>query len=823
MESRWWLVGAALAAVALGGCAGLRSSGIDPSGEHVFAQSPFQSSSGPYYREYPGGSLAWDNTQVIVTPARTVAPVGSDVVLLAGVRGPDAFLRTNERVEWVMSPGGVGQLVDYGRGTWTDLAFGDFNWPRKVSPTWAITSTSRRYLRLNQETPTPTDDVLVLRGQTWVTVNSPVEGTSYVTAFAPSVYGWNERKQTAVIHWIDAEFVYPPAAINPAGGRHVFTTTVTRHTDHAPCEGWIVRYQIRGGPPAGFAPQGTQMVEVPTNEAGQASAEIAQAQAAPGVNPIRIQVIRPAGAWAGGTRLAVSCGSTTATWSAAQLAIRKSGPAAAGVGAELTYRIDVTNPGDLPADDVRVTDEIPAGLEYISSEPQAQQSGAGLVWQLGRLEARQTRSFQVRVRAGQSGTITSCAEATAGGGGLQTRDCITTTIGAPAVKIDLLGPSKVGLGEEVNFEILVTNQGQVPATGLLIEDRFDEGLVHSEAPSPIKKDLADLAPGQTHRIGVTFRTTRIGSLCHEVEVTGAAGIQVTGRRCVEVVAGAAPSSGPAPGPGLVAPPPIPPATSPDVTVKKSGPASSEVGKDALFDIQVRNTGNATLTNVRVVDTYDAELKPVEATGGHRRIGNSLEWTIASLAPGAFEEFQVLCRCQAPSARTCNRVTATSTEGVRHEGEACLSIAAAAPGPAPGGATGPGTGSEPAAPAGAELSLRMMALHNPVRVDTPLTYEVFVENPSTTASAHDVVLVVTLPPEMKPLSIGTIGPARHAIAGQTVRFEPVAEIRPGETPPLLYRIHVNTLRAGNVVVQAELTSRESPQPITRTEETEIIAQ
>ncbi len=118
--------------------------------------------------------LPSDNTQVIVSPCRTIAPVGSEVVLLAGVRGQDEYLRTNERVEWTIESGGAGEFVDVGKGTWTDMMLGDFTRPRKISPTVAITSTSRQYLRLTRETPEQNDDINVLSGQAWVTVTSEV-------------------------------------------------------------------------------------------------------------------------------------------------------------------------------------------------------------------------------------------------------------------------------------------------------------------------------------------------------------------------------------------------------------------------------------------------------------------------------------------------------------------------------------------------------------------------------------------------------------------------------------------------------------------------
>ena len=258
------------------------------------------------FREYPGRMLPSDNTQVIVSPCRTIAPVGSEVVLLAGVRGQDQYLRTNERVEWTLAAGSVGEFLDYGKGLWRDLLLGDWTWPRKVSSTMAITSTSRQYLRLNRETPTPSDDVNVLRGQAWVTVASASEGVSRVTAFAPSVYGWQGRKQTAVIHWIDAQWKLPTPAIVTTGASQALTTVVTRHTDGAPCVGWKVRYELMDGQSsslgaAGFGADGAACVTVPTDQCGRATTELRQMQ--PGAGTARVVSWRsgagPAESWAG--------------------------------------------------------------------------------------------------------------------------------------------------------------------------------------------------------------------------------------------------------------------------------------------------------------------------------------------------------------------------------------------------------------------------------------------------------------------------------------------------------------------------------------------
>lgn len=767
------------------------------------------------YRDYPGRQLPWDNVQIIVTPSRCVAPVGSDVVIMAGVLGPDNYLRTNERVEWMLSTDGPGEFVDFDRGTCTDLLLGDFTWPRKKDTHWVVTSTSRNYLRLNRETSTPTDDVNVSRGQTWVAVTSPVEGASHVVAYAPSVYGWNVRKQSATIHWVDAEWQFPPPAIVGAGGRHVFTTTVTRHTDHSPKAGWRVRYEVAGGVAAGFAPDGAASVEVVTNEAGQATAEIIQMQPAAGTTQVNVQVIRPSTVDGdNGKPLVVASGSTSVTWSAAQLAVQKTGPAVGSVGSTLSYRIAVTNTGDLPADDVTLVDEIPAGTELIGTRPQAEVVGGQIRWPIGRLEARQTREYEVDLRASQTGSLTSCAEVTAAGG-LRGKGCATTVVGTSKVSIQILGPAAAAVGQTVNYEVVIANHGEVPATGLLIKVRFDAGLDHPDAESPIEKSLTDLSPGSGHRVGLTFRVTQAGSLCHEVEVTGAGGVLAKSRACLNATAGAAPP----PSAPLATPPagsrttPQPPAGRPAVSVQKTGPATAVVGQLAKFTIVVQNTGDTPLTNVKIDDVCDAELVSTRATTGHQVTDRGVFWIVPSLPVGQQRSYSIECTCERTAAEAYNRVTVTTAEGAEARGEAPVEIR-----PAPAPAAEP-PAAAPSATQRPVLSLAVMPMSYNVGVGGMITYDVLVENNSP-YSDQGVVLEFDLAAGLQPQDAGTQGPPgiRHTVSGQTVRFEPIGEIRPASK--LHYLVQAKATAAGKTKVVARLRSKNQPQELSRQYETEV---
>ena len=66
---------------------------------------------------------------------------GTEVVLLASVQGGDGYLRTNERVEWTIAPGGVGYFTGVGYNGASDYLFGIFR-RGKIDNSYAIGATA---------------------------------------------------------------------------------------------------------------------------------------------------------------------------------------------------------------------------------------------------------------------------------------------------------------------------------------------------------------------------------------------------------------------------------------------------------------------------------------------------------------------------------------------------------------------------------------------------------------------------------------------------------------------------------------------------------
>lgn len=331
--------------------------------------------------------------KVVMEPRTMIAQVGTEVVMVASYVGEgNQYLRTGQKLEWNLDGTGHFLTSNPSNGCF------DASTTKRLSPKQMLTSTSSKLWRIHRGTATPTDDITILRGQSWATVQSAEEGTTSVSVYAPNIDDWGNRTASGQIHWIDAMFRFPSSRVSPVGQTIDLTTLVFRKTVPQPRSGWIVRYQILSGPSAGFGPNDESVIEVPTDENGQATVPLTQTSGAPGCNNIKIQIIRPAGD--GMERAVVDEKTITQVWSGnALFTLGFKGPSAGTPGKRLSYEMEVTNRSQLPQDAV-VRATIPPGTRIAASNPQVSgYEGNTAVWELDGLPAgsRQLIAFDLDV------------------------------------------------------------------------------------------------------------------------------------------------------------------------------------------------------------------------------------------------------------------------------------------------------------------------------------------------------------------------------------------------------------------------------------------
>lgn len=732
--------------------------------------------------------------QIMLSPVRMIAPVGSEVVIVGGLCGEDGYLITQQPVEFMLSQDSVGQFVEVSdqQRLWCPS--------KKLSADYAIARTTTRSQVVTRGTPSVTDDIVQQKGQCWVSLTSASEGTSYVTAVASKGATWPQRRKSATIYWVDAKWAFPNPVSVPAGQPYTLSTNVQRTATGAPVVGFIVRYELTDGVPAVFGPGGAAAIETRTDEEGLANVQLQPTTNQPGVSQIRIQVIRPADPNSDAPRTVLGEGFTSITWSAPGLTLRATGPQSGTVDSTLVYRLEIHNPGDIPTRDIVVRDVLPPSLKYISSNPSAQVFGNRAEWRIAEIPARGVQVIEVTLLANAAGSVRYSFQATSADG-LQGEAHVDTLITRPALSLNVVAPDTAVAGEQVTYRIEVTNNGERTLDNVTISDRFDAGLRHADGlTSPIQKLLGRLEPGQTKVFAVTFQVQRSGQVCHVLEVTAPGGEYAQKQVCL-----------------TASEPEVTPV--PRLQVTKTVVPESPAGGTVQFTIQVTNTGNVPLTNVRTVDTYDRQLQMKEATPGWDPAAwesGQLMWITAQLNPGQSVQYGVLCECVQVAEAATGRVTVTADQGISEVAQASVRITPAAQ-------LQPGVDESAAAQqAGGPLRVDISEFSDPIPLGEKTSYVIRIKNDRQVPD-QDVVLKLEFPPGLQFRSIAGPGQQRTVSPdNRVVQISPIKEMRAGETLPP-FKVEATGSQVGDQELKVTVTSRLSPQGVVARETTTVYSQ
>ncbi len=698
----------------------------------------------------------WDpySATIELTPLTDVNPVGSQHILVATVRDKHGDPLPNRRVEWIISQGSVGDIIEVDSSGWRASR------GYKVDNSFAVSHTNNKHRVLDRGNDDPSDDVHLTPGQTWCVISSPVEGTTHIIAYAPGIYDWRNHKVFATKHWYDAQWEFPPPGTNPIGTQHEFTTRVMRASDRTPLEGQEVTYEIVDGPAGTFDPGGERRATVVTDSDGRATVTLNQDEPAEGTNNIRITV-------AGGEdrRAPMAEGRTSKTWIGPRIAIQKSAPARALINEEFQYSIVVSNPSQVNAEDVVVTDDLPDGIEYVSSSPSAQVSGQSLSWSLGRVGPNASEAITLTVRGTRVGQFTNCADVRAEHG-LEGRDCAETRIAAPELVVEKQCPTEVLICDPIPIALIVRNTGDGPATNVRLVDELPEGLATQDGQRSLTVDIGTLEPGQSRQVDLVLEADRTGTFENRATVTADGGLSDEAS-CTIVV------------------------RQPILEVSKEAPAERFIGRSTEYRITVANSGDAPANQTVLTDTVPEAMEFVSASDGGQFSNNVVTWNLGTINPGDSRSVTVTLR---PTRRGDFRNVASARA-------ICAEDTAEAHMEARG------------VPA---ILLEVVDDPDPIEVGTTTIYTISVTNQGT-ADGTNIVIVCRLPSEQE--HVASDGPTRATVEDRVVTFAPLPQLDPKDVA--VYRVEVRGLAEGDVRFTVELTSDQlvSP-PVLETEATYI---
>jgi uncharacterized repeat protein (TIGR01451 family) len=199
------------------------------------------------------------------------------------------------------------------------------------------------------------------------------------------------------------------------------------------------------------------------------------------------------------------------------LVCEKCGPEQVCPGDPVHYTITVSNRGSCAAEEVVVTDNLPAELDHHSGQ-------RTLHYKLGTLAPCETKTVNICATAIQRGkicntvTVTACnADSTS----CQWCTCICCC-GIDIVKV---GPKEVPIGKNADYQVTVSNTGDLPLTDVVVTDVAPSSTsIVSASGASVSGNQAvwrmrELAPGEKATFNITLTTCTPGCFTNKVSVT----------------------------------------------------------------------------------------------------------------------------------------------------------------------------------------------------------------------------------------------------------------------------------------------------------------
>ena len=265
-------------------------------------------------------------------------------------------------------------------------------------------------------------------------------------------------------------------------------------------------------------------------------------------------------------------------------------PAQAILYESIPFRIEVVNTETVALRNVVVTEELPAGLEFVSAKPEPS-GDKPLTWKLGDLAPHQTRRIECEVISKKEGKFTTKVKVTAEGGATAT-DSAAVTVGKADLKIGTSGPQRRLANRPIPYHITVRNLGTMPVTNAQVSDELPRDIEFvSASPSGRKEggfvrwSLGNLPPGERRSLLLVLRAPRSGWCWNEATVRADNNLSDKGRSEATRIESAA---------------------TPVIEIDKDTD-SLEVGQKARYTIRLFNPGKDNVLHPNVLVTVPDEM------------------------------------------------------------------------------------------------------------------------------------------------------------------------------------------------------------------------
>ena len=352
-------------------------------------------------------------------------------------------------------------------------------------------------------------------------------------------------------------------------------------------------------------------------------------------------VANPVGAGAGPDPFVLPADRLSLGKQRVQLSVEVQANPVINLGKESTVRLVVNNESNIDASGVSVVYQLPDGLQFKSSTPEATPDSVNkslYYWKNPMLAANGQWVIVLKVVATAAKACEHAATVTA-----KTGSRASTTVQEPKLKVEATSsPGRVLKGNQVTFQIAVYNPGTGPARNVIVQAKLSTGLRLGN-DDIVEQTIGEIGPGQRVELEPLIVDTVAGGQQNCVVDVRSPDVNpvVEDQRVTRTVD----------------------VTRPELAVKLEGQASRYTGQTNDYKLTVTNPGTAPAKQVKVVASLPSaggKLKALPAGAKFDKATRKLFWSIGQLEPGQTVDLAFLYDTSTPGLYRAN-AEATSGE------------------------------------------------------------------------------------------------------------------------------------------------------------------
>ena len=283
-----------------------------------------------------------------------------------------------------------------------------------------------------------------------------------------------------------------------------------------------------------------------------------------------------------------------------ELKIVQRAPKQVQIGQQLEIELEVSNPGTGAATGVVLQEDVPPGLEH--------HKGRKLDNPLGTLAPNEVRRQMLRLRAVAPGIVRNRIRLTSDDG-LTAEHIIEVEVIAPQLTVNLSGPSKKYLERQATYQLEIANTGTAAATNIEIAAQLDRGFTFVSTDYEGQYDptrhavvwaLDSLPAGEKGTVPLTLMPVEEGQRVIRLAANADLDVAASNERSITVEGFA----------------------ELNFEIRNAG-GPIEIGSETVYEIEVRNRGTKSDTDIRVNVLLPPGLELVSAEGDAQTDGRGL--------------------------------------------------------------------------------------------------------------------------------------------------------------------------------------------------------